>query len=283
MEYDPKTIVKNIDGLREAFTSKDSSSVTFLIDESLHGVIPEPYPSSHNLPDWYKNMPLYQKDSETGYKKEEYTVKGCRPFMQGLTAGWILPLPTDIHIVHQERGIKITFRDFDEFYALQAITNDPGIGSVSDGVYENGTVIKNETPWYISVPNGYSVLEIPPLNRQNNIFSKYFSSFGGIWDADMHLGTINPLSLMNIPEGTDVVIPAGTPISQLIVIDRTSILNDASVQCLNEKQKKSIDKYGVLSRAIFHLYSDYLWNPIKASRISTSSNKNNSGCPFSKE
>lgn len=283
MEHNPKTTAKNISGLREASTSKNGSSVTFLIDEGLYSVVPEPYPSSSDIPDWYKDMPLDPKNSDTDSETEVYTVKGCRPFMQGLTAGWMLPLPTDIHISYQENGIKIEFAEFDTFSVFTPVKNNPGIGGVSDGVYENGIVVKIETPWYISVPDGYSVLEIPPLNRQNNIFTKYFSPFGGIWDADIHMGTINPFSLMKIEPGTDITIPAGTAISQLIVIDRSSMLTDALINCLNKKQKENISKYDKLSNSISHLYAEHLWNPIKAARIIRSSNNDSSACPFSKE
>jgi len=280
MEHDPNSVVENIGGLTEASTSKSTGSVTFLIDDSLHGVIPEPYPSSDNIPDWYKNMPLHRENSNTGSKVEKYTVKGCRPFMQGLTAGWLLPLPADIHILHDENGLRLDFSEFDENDYLSPMNQDPGIGEVSDGVYKDGTVIKINTPWYISVPDGYSILEIPTLNRQNNIFNKYFSPFGGIWDADVHIGKINPFALMNVEPGTDVVVPAGTPISQLIPIKRSSMMSDASIQCLNKSQKEKISKYNKLSDTTFHLYADYIWNPIKASRMVPSSNENNSGCPF---
>jgi hypothetical protein len=243
MQYDPTDAVKNIGNLTEASTNKNADSVTFLIDEDLHGIIPEPYPSSRNIPVWYKNMPMHRENQDTGSKAENYTVKGCKPFMQGLTAGWILPLPADIHILHDENGLFLDSSGFDEGEYLAPMTQNPGIGGVSEGVYKNGTVIKINTPWYISIPDGYSILEIPPLNRQNNIFNKYFSSFGGIWDADIHIGQFSPFTLMTAEPGTDVVIPAGTPIQQIIPIKRSSMLTDASIEPLNKTQKEKISKY----------------------------------------
>jgi hypothetical protein len=281
MKYDPKNVVKNIGGLREANTSASSSEVTFLVDEELHGVVPEPIASSKNLPEWYKNMPLHYKDPHTNIEERQYTARGCRPLMQGFTSGWLLPLPADVRILRSNDVTKIEFGGSDD--VLLQVGEKTGITDINTPPFDSGTVVKFHTPWYISVPNGYSVLEMPPLNRHDSEFNKFFSPFGGIWDADYHLGKMNPFALMEVKENVDTIIPAGTPIAQIIVINRDGIATDATIDKLNQAQKQKISKYKHLRERIFHLYADYLWNPIKASRIIPSSNNDSSNCPFSKE
>ena len=48
-----------------------------------------PKPASHFVPDWYK---------EVKHSLDEHTVKGCMPFLDSLTAGYIITFPQDMRV-----------------------------------------------------------------------------------------------------------------------------------------------------------------------------------------
>ena len=52
-------------------------------------VWPHPKPSTHFVPEEYKKLHRYEKNNF-----HEPTVKTCIPFLDSLTAGYIIPLPT---------------------------------------------------------------------------------------------------------------------------------------------------------------------------------------------
>ena len=57
-------------------------------DKSLY-----PIPTKLNIPDWFK---------ELKYSIDNKTIKGCIPFLETLTSGYILKMPIDYHIVHNK-------------------------------------------------------------------------------------------------------------------------------------------------------------------------------------
>jgi hypothetical protein len=69
-----------------------------------------PIPTKLNIPEWYKNLE---------HSILNKTVKGCMPFLDSLTAGYILKMPQDFHVRHNvdnrnEKGeiIKDSFQTF---------------------------------------------------------------------------------------------------------------------------------------------------------------------------
>jgi hypothetical protein len=50
-----------------------------------------PIPSKLNIPDWYKNLE---------HTISNRTVKGCMPFLDTLTAGYLLKMPQDFYLRH---------------------------------------------------------------------------------------------------------------------------------------------------------------------------------------
>ena len=52
--------------------------------------IPSPFPASKGVPDWMKHL------SPEAERKDYQTVKRCIPFLDAMTAGYIIPLPFDL-------------------------------------------------------------------------------------------------------------------------------------------------------------------------------------------
>ena len=60
-----------------------------------------PVPIKINIPDWFKKLE---------HSPTNITIKGCIPFLETLTAGYLLKMPLDYHLQHNidEEGEKRT-------------------------------------------------------------------------------------------------------------------------------------------------------------------------------
>src|SRR2546421_6325607 len=70
--------------------------IEFHTSPQLRERIPHPYPASHHVPEWMKQMPA---DFEQGG-----TLKRCPPFLAAMTAGYIIPAPADAKLIMQQDG-----------------------------------------------------------------------------------------------------------------------------------------------------------------------------------
>jgi hypothetical protein len=71
-----------------------------------------PIPAKQNIPEWYKKLE---------HSIDNLTIKGCMPFLDSLTAGYLLKMPQDFHIKH---NVKNKSGDPDSFqsFALTRIS-----------------------------------------------------------------------------------------------------------------------------------------------------------------
>jgi hypothetical protein len=206
-----------------------------------------PIPTKLNIPDWYKKL------DHTILNK---TVKGCMPFLDSLTAGYLLKMPQDFHIRHNvinknERGEE--FKDSFQTYALydqSQILHSKSINlnSVLDShsleqLKDSPLVEKNKNlpfykilnPWKIKTPKGYSCLFVPPLNNSDD----RFSIIPAIVDTDTFPNEINFPIVINgdkYPVLEDI-IKKGTPYVQIIPFKRNNwkmtlkSRNQKEIQC----------------------------------------------------
>lgn len=162
-----------------------------------------PTASTKNVPSWYRKMP--------GVKDSVQTIKKCVPFLDSLSMGYQIPLPSDIYWNAKEKS---------------GITNSKtSIYTDHIAVQSEDVVIPEEfdpqphkwsNPWHIKTPKGYSTLFIHPLNRMD----LPFYSLSGVVDTDSHPLIINfPFFIRKDFEG---IIQAGTPMIQAIPFKRDS-------------------------------------------------------------
>tara|TARA_R110000822_G_scaffold91995_1_gene211877 strand:+ start:1405 stop:2097 length:693 start_codon:yes stop_codon:yes gene_type:complete len=213
-----------------------------------------PEPIKYNLPNWFKNL---------SHDHNNKTIKGCMPFMDTLTCGYLLKLPQDVHIKHgfkNEEGKKYTYLK----YALSdkpKIAEDNYLNNVHPEVHpetqfkgssfseQNGGGILNKwiNPWIIKTPPGYSCLLIPPLNNKDD----RFEIISGIVDTDTYDRQINfPFILNSIkyPE-LDTIISKGTPIVQVIPFRRDQWKMEVGVSKVN--------KVATILKESFYLLRNY--------------------------
>lgn len=163
--------------------------------------LPKPMPASRFVPEWYRQMPGVDEGIET--------VKKCIPVLDALTSGYIITLSADA--IWDETNKVFISQTHDKInsdhHAIQT-------KFVAIGDSFNPQPHKWINHWHIKTPKGYSILFIHPLNRDD----LPFKSFTGIVDTDSHPLPVNfPFVLK---EGFTGVIPAGTPIIQVIPFKR---------------------------------------------------------------
>lgn len=162
------------------------------------------------MPEWYKNAERYYYDK---HGVEYDGLKVCVPFLDAMISGYVLVTPIDIEVSLDEEGkVKLAW-------------DDPGFQPINERIGLTGHTIPRPAghahnhlawncQWGWSTPEGYSVLVTHPLNR----FELPFTTMSGIVDTEDFMGWGNIPFF--IREGFTGVIPAGTPIAQLIPIKR---------------------------------------------------------------
>jgi hypothetical protein len=193
-------------------------------DEYVEKNIPAPVPAKQFIPDWYKDIKANNK---------EKNLKHCIPFLDAMTDGYIQTSWTDIYVNKDVSGnIEITTSQQQEVVGKRDKT-DLKIG---EEFYNSEFLWKRY--WCPVFPKGYSGLVCHPVNR----LDLPFYTISGIVDFDGFV----PIKVGNIPfyikQDFTGLIPAGTPIFQIIPIKRE--------EWVSEKVQ----------------YSDKLWNNAIAKR-----------------
>ena len=200
-----------------------------------------PQPASKFIPEWYKKI-------ETRFPIEKNpeslpTVKKCIPVLDAITAGYVIVSPCDVYVSmkdgepHYNSPLGII-----QFHPRKQAYNHP---KANDFQYP-----KWINPWAIKTPKGYSVYFKPLAHNPN----PWFEILEGFVDTDTYSAAVNfPFVLLN--PGKEFLIPAGTPIAQVIPIKRDSWKMNVSNDI---KLVNSIT--GLLNSQFFDRYKRLFWN-----------------------
>ncbi|MES2443609.1 MAG: hypothetical protein V4574_12330 [Pseudomonadota bacterium] len=217
--------------------------IEFLCDPELWGRIPPPERAIRFAPDWFKRLPRdMDLPNENGLPG--LTAKGCLPMTDAFALGFVIPLPVDVLVqVPEDRlaiqlgwGPGVPFQPVEQHHPAQIGFPAPP--------FERTVPLKFINPWRIRVPPGYSVLFTQPLSRPD----LPFTCFSGFVDCDRFDTTVNLPFAWTGPTG-EHVLPAGTPIAQLIPIRRDAMLKAevsraSSADELAEQARARDRKYG---------------------------------------
>ena len=194
-----------------------------------------PVPSLNHLPDWYKKLKHHPNKT---------TIKGCRPFMDSMSTGYILTTPQEyyIDITTIEDGklqihVRASYEEFAGNPEYKDININADMKSSAHPPFQlegspqlkknfNFPAMKFYNPWRIQTPSGYSCLFTPPLNRVD----ERFEIISGVVDTDIYEEYINfpfilkkDYLLENIKDGKFLsIIEKGTPYCQIIPFKRES-------------------------------------------------------------
>jgi hypothetical protein len=205
-----------------------------------------PKPSVKEVPDWYKNTPEYT--GEQGKKiinnETPHTIKKCVPVFDAITSGYIIYTQVDIQVTRVDDLPYYTWSD-QSAISFHPIEQAPLHPSRTEAPYP-----KWNNPYAISTPPGYSVLFTAPMHRES-----VFTILEGIVDTDQYKAPVNfPFVLKDIKwEG---VIPAGTPMAQVIPFKRESWEHKIGSNKERQEQEKITKK---LKTLLFNSYKRQFW------------------------
>jgi len=205
-----------------------------------------PKPTTDFLPDWYKDIESYLPTE--GYVNrfaKMGTIKKCIPTFDALTAGYIIPSPCDVHVFFQD-GVPEY-----ETALPNIMTKHPRKQAYTHPQATPHDFPKWESPWSIQTPKGYSCLFVSPMHNPN----PWFEILDGIVDTDNYQSAVNfPFILKETSK--DFIIPAGTPIAQVIPFER----KNWKLKILEDNKGKATDDTNFIKSAFFNQYKNTYWN-----------------------
>lgn len=224
-----------------------------------------PIPVKLNIPEWYKKLE---------HSVENLTVKGCMPFLDTLTSGYLLKMPQDFHVKHnvdntnqKDNVFKDSFQTYglhgaEQYLKAKFINLNSGFdthplkqieGSPFIEKNKNLPLYKIMNPWKIKTPKGYSCLFVPPLNNSDD----RFSIIPGIVDTDTFPNEINFPIIINGDKYPvlETTIKKGTPYVQIIPFKR-----DSWKMKLKPRKQKEIQNSRVFyGLKLLNIYKDKYW------------------------
>ncbi|MDG2174812.1 MAG: hypothetical protein P8M72_01555 [Gammaproteobacteria bacterium] len=179
----------------------------------------KPEPIGKTIPEWYRQADRYGKDPATGQYWEMPDIggkiptwKACPAVFDILGSGYTYKTPCDLEFAEDEQG-NILGRVLDQQHEQFLVEREP----IPQFVYPQGYHLKHFAwwpDWAVELPEGYSALYTHPLNR----FELPFLTTNGIVDNDKdHIPGTMPFFFL---KGITGILPAGTPIAQIIPFKR---------------------------------------------------------------
>jgi hypothetical protein len=206
-----------------------------------------PKPASSLVPDWYKNTESYT----SGEKKPDgnggttATVKRCMPVFDAITSGYIIESPADVWVSIKDGQQYFEWSSFGliSFHPIEQAPLHPDRKPHAYPKWIN--------PWSIKTPKGYSTLFVQPFHRES-----VFTILPGIVDTDQYFSPVNFPFVVNDPE-FEGLIPAGTPIAQVIPFKRDSWKMELGKQ---EDIVKQLSVTQKLQTKFFDRYKTMFWS-----------------------
>ena len=242
------------------------NKITFSAPNNLEYYLKDvlPVPIKTNIPEWFKKL---------NHTMENNTIKGCMPFLDALTAGYLLKMPQDLFIKHNVWNEKI--KKYDSFFkysvqvdattlnlnsSLTPQTHQPQQLEGSPLIKKNGDNLpfyKILNPYHIKTPPGYSCLFTPPINNKDD----RFEIISGIVDTDKFDVEINFPFVINNDKypSLETVIERGTPYVQIIPFKR----DDWKMNVIFEKRNTSKFWQYPFLKKLLHNYKTFFWNKKK--------------------
>jgi hypothetical protein len=179
-----------------------------------------PVPASSQIPEWYKKVPKYVANTDKPIKAlGKKDLKLCVPFRDAMINGYIIRLPADLEVAQSATGDIDIFNNQElpvNICHKRGNINDPmaqGHGMPAP-MGTNPTMFSWMPMYGVELPKGFSALVTHPFNR----YELPFITTTGLVDSDMF--TLAGNIPFFVKKGFVGIIPAGTPIAQIIPIAR---------------------------------------------------------------
>jgi hypothetical protein len=192
-------------------------------------------PTKKFIPDWYKDAKPYKGDDLNFHDLKSQGLKACVPFLEPFLTGYCISTPVDIVVKKiNEFENMITWGPDIKILTLRDQLATPTL-PVPNGYQDKHYAWITQVSFQL--PKGYSAVMTHPLNR----YDLPFLTLSGIVDADKPLPGGN-ISFF-LKEDFEGVIPAGTPIIQIIPFKRenwNSENKDGLAKIANKSRQNSL-------------------------------------------
>jgi hypothetical protein len=179
---------------------------------------PKPYPAVKQLPKWfldaepYEDLPGYPNDGKLHVRNREAnaTFKKCTPLLDGMSAGYIIPLWADVMVEYNNDESYIFWKTKEDVFELHGI----GSRKIPAPIGYEQKVYKYHNCWIPQTPKGYSCLIVSPLGYSD----LPFKAVPAIVDTDK--STLELVFPMWVKKDFEGVVEKGTPMIQVIPFKR---------------------------------------------------------------
>lgn len=165
------------------------------------------------IPQWYKNVLNIREDKfKLPFK---LTVKSCIPFLDSLSIGYMILTSQDIMVKqgNELNNFELSWNIDEKDLVSITTRNSKHQIPVPFGYREEEFIWK--VPFNFKLPLGYSLLISHPANR----YDLPFITTSGVVDCDTEMLTSGKLPFF-MNKNFQGIIPAGTPIAQIIPFKR---------------------------------------------------------------
>lgn len=212
-------------------------TITARCHPALAPLLPPPVPASGVLPDWLRAMPGKVAAASLG-GAEVRTLKHCAPFLDALGLGVVIPLVTDLTV----RDGEVSWDWDPPPLPDAAITRAPvgiHVPEQAEGapLGEGEIFVKFVNYWTLSVPEGWSLLFTHPLNRPD----LPFLTLDGVVDCDAFADGYVHFPARLRP-GFEGVIPRGTPVAQVIPVQKGTGLEIGSMTAAQVTRNRTLQE-----------------------------------------
>ena len=140
----------------------------------------------------------------------DLTVKHCLPFIDALTAGFVIPLQADVTVKDGEFTWDWPYDESPVGFHFP--TQAPGVPFID----EDEVVIKAHNFWSIHTDPGYATLFTHPFNR----LDLPFRTLSGLVDTDSFDALPVHFPMVWVDRNFEGTLPAGTPVAQCLPVQR---------------------------------------------------------------
>ncbi len=202
-------------------------------------ILPEPIPAKRATPEWLKQMPMTSLIQELEH--EVQTVKQCPPFIDAMTAGFLMLLPCDLKF--SKGRFDWNWKEFPGVVAGHTARSPisfhhPNQLSSSPLFSPDRIAIKFTSFWTFEIEEGYSLLFTHPFNR----FDLPFRAFTGIVDNDKFSGEYVHFPAAWVDDTFDGTLEKGTPIVQVMPLKREDLKFKMDIGVIDSKQNSQMNK-----------------------------------------
>ena len=216
-------------------------------------LVPPPQPAKKYIPQWYKDIPAFNKNDiefNNAGRVSNTTAKMCMPFLDALTTGYIVESWADIHFKFEDGQVIFNYSTGPEI--LKARPGRPSI-QIDDSLYPIEFVWQEQ--WDVKTPKGWGVIYTHPFNN----LDLPFISCTAVIDSDNYYHTATGQYPFYLKKGFEGIIPAGTPLYQIIPFKKENWKS----KVLPYNHNETIKRHHEITKKFYGAYKNFYWTKKK--------------------